>query len=180
MDFLFYCRDKPNVRSRLEQLAEEHWSFMDRFQDRLLVRGPTLSDDGQVHTGSLHIVRLADVAEMTEFAYQEPFYKAGCYDDVAVRRWYDQLGRGMDVFQPNGDDPLFLALGVGPSSPDITTRYRDRFAVYGRTESLSGVHSTGFAAVLQAPDRDAANARLTDAFPDGAYDLHRWRVGGRR
>jgi uncharacterized protein len=133
MEFLFYCRDKPNVTALLERLAEAHWSFMDRYHDRLLVRGPTLSHDGQKHTGSLHIVRLGDVAETDTFAYQEPFYKAGCYGEVIIRRWQDELGRVMRDFKQNGDDPLFLTLSTGAVPPDLPARYRDRFATYGRT-----------------------------------------------
>jgi uncharacterized protein len=180
MEFLFYCRDKPNVRSLLERLAEAHWSFMDRYHDRLLVRGPTLSDDGQKHTGSLHIVRLDDVAETEIFAYQEPLYKAGCYGEVIIRRWHGELDRVMRDFRPNGDDPLFLTLSTGAVPPDLPARYRYRLATYGRTLSLDGAQLTGFAAVLQAPDRAAAIALLTEAFPGAAHDLHRWRIGGRR
>src|SRR5262249_48543967 len=73
MDFLFYCRDKPGVGALLEQHVEAHWSFTDGYGDRLLTRGPTLSDDGEEHTGSLHIVRLDGIADTAVFAYQEPF-----------------------------------------------------------------------------------------------------------
>jgi uncharacterized protein YciI len=76
-DFLFYCRDRPGVGALLEQHVEAHWSFMDGYADRLLIRGPTLSADGEEHTGSLHIVRLDTGVEMETFAYQEPFYRAG-------------------------------------------------------------------------------------------------------
>lgn len=180
MDFLIYCRDKPNVTSLLERLVEAHWSFMDRYHDRLLVRGPTLTVDGREHTGSLHIVRLSDVAETEIFAYQEPFYKAGCYEQVVIRRWHDGLGRAMRDFKQNSEDPLFLALGAEAPPRDLPAQYRDRLAAYGRTRSLDGAQLTGFAGVLQAPDRAAAAAWLSDAFPNTAYDLHRWRIGGRR
>jgi uncharacterized protein len=177
---LVYCRDRPNVTSLLERSVEAHWSFMDRYHDRLLVRGPTLSDDGQKHTGSLHIVCLGNVAETEIFAYQEPFYKAGCYEEVIIRRWHDKFDRTMRDFQQNGDDPLFLILGTGAVAPDPPARYRERFATYGWIESLDGAQLTGFAAVLQAPNRAVANALLSEAFPDTAYDLHRWCIGGRR
>jgi hypothetical protein len=45
---------------------------------------------------------------------------------------------------------------------------------------IDGAQLTGFAAVLQSPDRAAAIALLTDAFTGSAHDLHRWCIGGCR
>ncbi len=173
MDFLFFCRDKHNVAALLEQNVEAHWSFMDGYADRLLVRGPTLSDDGAAHTGSLHIVRLDDVAETETFAYQEPFYRAGVYGSVTIRRWQDRLGRPIRDFTPQGDDPLFFA--IGPGTPDLA-RLRDRCAAYGWTRALDETRWSGFAAILQAPSPDAVHAMRQ--YPP-ASEVRRWRVGGR-
>ncbi|WP_395022829.1 YciI family protein [Dongia sp.] len=175
MDFLFYCRDKPNVSALLERHVEAHWSYMDGYAERLLTRGPSLSDDGEVHTGSLHIVRLDDRAEAEAFAYQEPFYRAGVYGEVMIRRWHDRLGRGMRDFKPANDDPLFLVLGHAAATPDLATRLGDRAAVYGGTLTLDGTEQAGFAAILQAPSRDAVAALLGGT----QAEIHRWRIGGR-
>ena len=88
MEFVFYCRDKPDVGALLERNVEAHWSFMDRYADRLLTRGPTLSDDGEQHTGSLHIVRLDSVAETGNFAYQNVAIHAD-----GDRRWARYEGK---------------------------------------------------------------------------------------
>ena len=173
MDFLFYCRDKPGVGALLEQNVEAHWSFMDGYADRLLVRGPTLSDDGEEHTGSLHIVRLEDVAETETFAYQEPFYRAGAYGAVTILRWQDRLGRPIRDFAPIGADPLFFA--IGPGTPDLT-RLRDRCAAYGFTRAIDHAKWNGFAAILQAASPDAVHAMLSYT---PAAEVRRWRVGGR-
>jgi uncharacterized protein YciI len=174
-DFLFYCRDRPEVGALLERHVEAHWSFMDGYADRLLTRGPTLSDDGAAHTGSLHIVRLDGAAETEAFAYQEPFYRAGAYGEVMIRRWHDRLGRGMRDFKPAGGDPLFLILGHAAPSPDLASKLGGHAAVYGWTQPLDGKDWTGFAAILQAPTRDAVETLLADA----ALEIHRWRIGGR-
>jgi uncharacterized protein YciI len=173
MDFLFFCRDKPGVGALLEQNAEAHWSFMDGYADRLLIRGPTLSDDGEAHTGSLHIVRLDDVAETETFAYQEPFYRAGAYGAVTILRWQDRLGRSIRDFQPVGDDPLFFA--IGPGTPDLS-KLRDRCAAYGWTRALNEAKWSGFAAILQATSPDAVHGMLPYT---PAAEVRRWRVGGR-
>jgi hypothetical protein len=176
MDFLFHARDKAGVDAALERLTEAHWTFMDRYP--LLVRGPTLSDDGEEHTGSLHIVALGSLAETETFAYQEPYYRGGCYASVDIRRWQDRLHRPIRDFKPSGDAPLFLVLGearAGALPPDVPTEHRDRIAAYGWTGPRDGDSWTGFAMVQQAPNRDAV------AVPDAAsVEIHRWCVGGRR
>lgn len=95
MDYLFFCRDKPDTGGLLESLVEKHWSFMDGYADRLKARGPTLSVDGGEHTGSLHIVDLATPEEVEVFAYREPFYAGGAYTEVMIRRWENLLDRSM-------------------------------------------------------------------------------------
>ena len=59
---------------------------MDRFADRLMLRGPTLSTDGAEHTGSVHVVDLANRAGAERFAAEEPYWQAGLYQDVTVAR----------------------------------------------------------------------------------------------
>ena len=175
MDFLFYCRDRPGVTPLLMRLAEAHWEFMDGYADRLLMRGPTLTD-GDEHTGSLHIVRLDSIADTETFAYQEPFYRAGAYEAVTIRRWHDKLGRAIRDFKPNANDPLFLVLGETATPPEVPTQHRDRFAAFGWTQSLDSAAWTGFAAILQAPNSYAVDTLLAGS----AVEIHRWCIGGRR
>ena len=60
MEFFVYCRDKPSRARLREELAEAHWSYMDGFADAMIARGPTLTPDREIATGSLHIVDLPD------------------------------------------------------------------------------------------------------------------------
>jgi len=79
MPFFVYGQDRPGAQVEMEALAEAHWSYMDRFADRLILRGPTLSGDGAEHTGSVHVVYLADRASAERFATEEPYWQAGLY-----------------------------------------------------------------------------------------------------
>ena len=81
MDYLFFCRDRSDTTALLERFTEEHWSFMDGHASRVIARGPTLTPDGNQHTGSLHIVELAADEDAETFAYQEPFYTVGVYEE---------------------------------------------------------------------------------------------------
>jgi uncharacterized protein YciI len=41
-----------------DELVEKHWSYMDQYQAQMIARGPTLTDDGETATGSVHIADL--------------------------------------------------------------------------------------------------------------------------
>ena len=81
MQYFVYGRDRPGGFGLKVSLTEEHWAFMDGYADALIARGPTLTEDGEETTGSLHIVDLPDVAAARSFAYDEPYYRAGAFDD---------------------------------------------------------------------------------------------------
>ena len=58
MEYFVYCRDRPGSAGQRAELAEAHWSFMDRYAEAMIARGPTLEADGITATGSVHIVDL--------------------------------------------------------------------------------------------------------------------------
>jgi uncharacterized protein YciI len=60
--------DGDDVQERLEELSEAHWAYLDGFADALVARGPTLSADGELHTGSVHVVEVTDTAAAQRFA----------------------------------------------------------------------------------------------------------------
>jgi len=67
-----------------EDLSEAHQLYMDRSAHVLVARGPTRSVDGGHHTGSVHVIELADAAEAARFAEEEPFARAGWYSSIEV------------------------------------------------------------------------------------------------
>src|SRR5215475_6128185 len=95
VEFFCYHRDLPGSAALRDELLEEHWSYMDRYQAEMIARGPTLTGDGETPTGSVHIVDLPDPAAARAFAFDEPNYQAGVYRDVLLRRWRNTLGRTM-------------------------------------------------------------------------------------
>ena len=42
VEFFCYHRDRPGSMTLREELLEEHWSYMDRYQAQMIARGPTL------------------------------------------------------------------------------------------------------------------------------------------
>jgi hypothetical protein len=181
VEFFCYHRDRPGSAASRDELLEEHWSYMDQYQARMIARGPTLSDDGDTATGSVHILDLAGPAAARAFAFDEPNYQAGVYRDVLLRRWRNLLGRTMWEF-PSGRDGgnryLVLGLGVGPSADLAVPPGRDELIAYGPLLSDDGGTWLGTAALLRAPAPGAARSLLTkDRY--AVIEVHRWQFGGR-
>jgi uncharacterized protein YciI len=182
MEFFVYHRDRPgSVELRME-LLEEHWSYMDRFAEEMIARGPTFADDGETPTGSVHIVDLPDPASARAFAFDEPGYQAGVYRDVLLRRWRNTLGRTMWDFpggRTGGNQYLVLGLGAGQPADLALPSGRDELIAYGPLLSDDGSAWLGTAALVRAPDADTARAVLTQ---DGYahIEVHDWAFGGRR
>jgi len=181
VEFFCYHRDRPGSVMLREELVEEHWSYMDRYEAEMIARGPTLADDGDTPTGSVHILGLPDPAAARTFAFDEPNYQAGVYRDVLLRRWRNLLGRTMWDFpggRAGGNRYLVLGLGTGPASDLAVPPERDGLIAYGPLLSDNAATWLGTAALIGAQDPDAARAILTaDRYAD--IEVHNWQFGGR-
>jgi uncharacterized protein YciI len=182
MEFLCYHRDRPDSGALREDLLEEHWSYMDQYAKEMIARGPTFAGDGATLTGSVHIVDLPDAVAARAFAFEEPNYQAGAYRDVLLRRWRNTLGRTMWEFPggpSDGNRYLVLGLGAGQAADLTVPADRDELIAYGPLLSDNGETWLGTAALVRAPDADAARAILTpDRYAD--VEVHIWQFGGRR
>ncbi|GIH22642.1 hypothetical protein Aph01nite_09520 [Acrocarpospora phusangensis] len=181
MEFFCYHRDRPGSLALRHELLEEHWSYMDRYATEMIARGPTLADDRDTPTGSVHIVDLPDPAAARAFAFDEPTYQAGVYRDVLLRRWRNTLGRTMWDFpggREGGNRYLVLGLGMGQAADLAVPADRDTVIAYGPLSSDDGAAWLGTAALVLAPDADTARAVLTaDRYAD--IEVHNWQFGGR-
>jgi uncharacterized protein len=181
VEFFCYHRDRPGSVTLREELLEEHRSYMDRYGAGMIARGPTLANDDDTPTGSVHIVGLPDPAAARAFAFDEPGYQAGVYRDVLLRRWRNLLGRTMWDF-PGGADGgnryLVLGFGSGSAVGLAVPPGQDELIAYGPLLSDNGATWLGTAVLIRARDPDAARAILT---PDryAGTEVHRWQFGGR-
>jgi hypothetical protein len=181
VEFFCYHRDRPGSVTLRDELAEQHWSYMDQYATQMIARGPTLAGDGDTPTGSVHILGLPDPAAARAFAFDEPNYQAGVYRDVLLRRWRNLLGRTMWDF-PAGPDGgnryLVLGLGTGSAHDIAMPPCRDDLIAYGPFLSDDGASWLGTAMLIRAHDPDAARAILTkDRYAD--IEVHNWQFGGR-
>jgi uncharacterized protein len=181
MEFFCYHRDRPGSVTLREELLEQHWSYMDRYKAEMIARGPTLADDCDTPTGSVHILDLPGPAAARAFAFDEPNYQAGVYRDVLLRRWRNLLGRTMWDFPgdpADGNRYLVLGLSAGSGADLSVPPGRDELIAYGPLLSDDGSAWLGTAVLTQALDPDAARAVLTP----GRYadiEVHNWDFGGR-
>ncbi|CAL9348525.1 YciI family protein [Streptomyces sp. enrichment culture] len=184
MDFFCFHRDRPGSLPLRKALLEEHWSYMDRYAEGMIARGPVFAGDGDDDPllGSVHILDLPDPAAARAFAFDEPTYQAGGYRDVLLRRWHDLLGRTMWQYpsgRTGGNRYLVLGLGEGEAADLAVAADRDELIAHGSLLSDDGTAWLGTAALLRAPDPDAARAVLT-ADRYASVEVYAWEFGGRR
>ena len=199
MEYFFYCRDRPGSMALRSELVEEHWSFMDQYAGAMIARGPTMTADQSAATGSVHFVDLPGADAARVFAFEEPNYRAGVYDEVLVRRWRNMLGRTMwDFAGEVAGDHRFLILGHGkPGRTAARDKLRDEHRRYlaaggfgdrliacGPLLSDDGSEWAGTAMLAELPGRASAEAILAEGpyARAGLYDsieVHNWQFGGR-
>ncbi|MGC0407063.1 uncharacterized protein YciI [Streptomyces sp. SAI-195] len=181
MEFFCYHRDRTGSLPLREELLEAHWSYMDGFAAEMIARGPTLTADREVPTGSVHVLDLPGPAAARAFAFDEPGHQAGVYRDVLLRRWRNTLGRTMWDFpggRAQGDRFLVLGLGAGAPADLEVPPGRDELIAYGPLLSDDGEIWLGTAALVRAPDPETARALLTvDRYAE--IEVHPWQFGGR-
>ncbi|MFI8100166.1 YciI family protein [Streptomyces sp. NPDC086023] len=186
MEFFCYHRDRAGSAALRMELLERHWSYMDGFPE-MIARGPTFAPDGDVPSGSVHIVDLPGPAAARAFAFDEPGYQAGVYRDVLLLRWRNVLGRTMWEFpggREGGDRFLVLGLAAAPAEAaeaDLPPEewHPDDLVAYGPLLSDDGTTWLGTAALVRAPDAATARRLLpTDRYAD--VEVHEWEFGGRR
>jgi uncharacterized protein YciI len=199
MEYFIYCRDKPGTGALRDEVGEAHWSFMDGYADAMIARGPTLTPDRTAATGSMHMVDLPGPSAAKVFAYEEPYYRAGVFQEVLVRRWRNALGGTMWDFDggPTANQ-RFLVIGHGKPGMTATRdalldQHRRYYAERGYDQcfiergpllSDDGSEWVGSAMLVELRDRAAVEAMLADepytrAGMYAGVEIHDWQFGGR-
>lgn len=92
MHFAISCIDKPDHVSLRMENRPDHLDYLKANQNKILVGGPTLSDDGAQPTGSLLIMEFDSLSEAEAFAAADPYNKAGLFGSVTVKTWKKVFG----------------------------------------------------------------------------------------
>lgn len=87
MLFVIHATDKPgNPDLRLKTRAA-HLEYLTAAGEKVVAAGPTLTEDGAGMTGSVIIVEAADRAGAEEFARNDPYAKAGLFQNTTIMPW---------------------------------------------------------------------------------------------
>ncbi len=87
MLFFFHCVDKPEHGHVRAENRAKHLDYLETLGDRLIIAGPTLTEDGQNLTGTVLIVDCADRADADRFAADDPYTQAGLFQKVTIEPW---------------------------------------------------------------------------------------------
>ena len=153
-----------------------------------------MSPDGTLHTGSVHIIDLPDLATANRFAHDEPYAKAGWFSTVTINPIIPSLDGTM------WDRPASTAAAISAlvtsslTDNDVTadglaTRLRAQFGdvsqgwIYVGVVCAGEAGAAGVMALIDEPPAEAQRktAAILDRAGIGTTDLRasRWRRGGR-
>ena len=76
----------PEMEAIFARLQASHRAFVDSYRDRILVRGPTLTENGE-RFSNVMIAEFADRDEVDVFLKGEPLTTAGVMDRIVVQQF---------------------------------------------------------------------------------------------
>ncbi|WP_299376422.1 YciI family protein [uncultured Kiloniella sp.] len=91
MKFIFSCVDKKDHAHVRAENRPAHLEYLNQFSDHIVVAGPTLGADYESMTGSLLILEFDDDTAAQEFALNDPYNKAGLFEQVTITPWKQAL-----------------------------------------------------------------------------------------
>ena len=87
MPYVIQTVDNPERSHLRVDVRDEHVAWLRDNVARLLAGGALLADDGGQGSGGLIILDTEDRAEAEAFIAEDPFSKAGLFQDVMITRW---------------------------------------------------------------------------------------------
>jgi uncharacterized protein len=187
--------NKPNVKDRRTELIRQHWDFIAKYDDKLIARGPVMqTDDLGAVIGSIHIVDLANFSETEIFVYDEPFAKAGLFENIIVNRFQLELGRTQFeyvsnpafsrffIYCPASKKHAIKTSELGEEHKKYCTKFDDHFVCHGSLLSEEGewqgkVYFMEFSNQKDAEEFIAAEPYATSELYDD-IEIFRWTMGG--
>ncbi|MGF1628870.1 MAG: YciI family protein [Kiloniellaceae bacterium] len=85
MNFVLYCVDKADHSHVRAENRPAHIDYLKSNLDRIVLAGPTTSEDGTGKTGSVLIIDVADRNAAEAFAAGDPYAKAGLFESVTIK-----------------------------------------------------------------------------------------------
>jgi uncharacterized protein len=85
--YVIYQEDRDDGAETIRAAhRHEHFAYLDRHRDILVLGGALLGDDGIKRTGSCLIINVSGRNEAEDFSRNEPFRKAGLFKTIKITR----------------------------------------------------------------------------------------------
>jgi uncharacterized protein YciI len=84
MLFICYNLDKPNSAHLRVKLRDAHFEYLHKQDDKLVLAGAMIAEDGKTRTGSVFIINVKSKAEAEAFSSAEPFRKGGLFQSTQI------------------------------------------------------------------------------------------------
>ena len=86
MLYILFMEDDP-ARSHLRQeLFDVHVAYLNAHQDKIVLGGAQLREDGTTRHGSVLILNVPGLADAEAFAQDEPYRKSGLFRTLKISR----------------------------------------------------------------------------------------------
>ncbi|MDA4848575.1 YciI family protein [Hoeflea poritis] len=87
MLFSVTLMDRPDGAALRAETAARHREYVARFLPQIVLGGPLLAADGETMIGSQIIIDMPDVQATRAFVENEPYNRAGLFEQVQIRRF---------------------------------------------------------------------------------------------
>jgi len=85
--FVIRATDKTGaLQIRLDN-RDDHVAYLKSHSDQIIAAGPMLSETNESMTGSVLIMAFNDLAAAQKFCTNDPYQKAGLFDNVDITLW---------------------------------------------------------------------------------------------
>jgi len=85
--FIVHCTDVADSAALRGPLRQAHRDYLDDHTHMVVARGPLKTDDGETIIGSALLLDVANRAAAEALLADEPFNRAGVYENVSIERW---------------------------------------------------------------------------------------------
>jgi uncharacterized protein YciI len=87
MKYFVYRIDKPESEALRAKTRRAHLEYAETIRDKMVIAGPTLSEDGSKMTASVWIIEADSLKEADEITAQDPFEKVDLFESKEIHRF---------------------------------------------------------------------------------------------
>lgn len=94
MPYLIYAIDFPNKEQKREDVRQAHRDFLKSYHTKILASGALLGEDEKTIIGGISLLDTDSREEAEQFAYDDPYAKAGIRAQTSIHRWRKRWWNG--------------------------------------------------------------------------------------